>query len=247
LGIILCEFHGRGSVVEGCAHVVEQIRQHRFGHFHPVVFSGFCEFLLCVECFAAFVADFHSYPKVAGSRNLDEFLDAMQDPAAEREFDCAYERIPGRECICSECIAVAQVEQAKLDDVPPPFPIYEKTLTSLQQPIIDDLRHALTSAFHFKPSICTPNAVVAFFSHGAYTRPLTIAIYSITTPEIQDQIIAFIDRFLASHELNQARVRFYEAEVWLPWSETGPTVNGIRGGRRGKENLLREVYLNCGT
>ena len=58
----------------------------------------------------------------------------------------------------------------------------------------------------------------------------------------QDQVIALVSRFLRGQKLNQARVQFYEAEMWEKWTNLDI---GSSGAKRGEENLLREVLLNC--
>jgi len=48
--------------------------------------------------------------------------------------------------------------------------------------------------------------------------------------------------FLKDVELNQVKVEFWEAEIWNTWSNPK---TGTSGASRGKEIMLREVYLNC--
>ncbi len=57
----------------------------------------------------------------------------------------------------------------------------------------------------------------------------------------QDRVVVLVSEFLSGQVLNHARVQFWEAEVW----KTGTnSQTGFSWGRRGRETLLREEFVN---
>jgi hypothetical protein len=103
-----------------------------------------------------------------------------------------FRRIEGQTIRCIECIATAQVAQARRDGQPDPFPVYERTLTSHQKQLIQQLRDLPAREIEFKRSVVHPERSegALFLTAGTYTRPLTVTTYCLVDPARQDHVVA---------------------------------------------------------
>jgi hypothetical protein len=233
MGIVICEAHGRAGLVETCLHVAKEIDNRRYGQFYH---AG--TLLVCEECLHKYHLE-RFEDNVLAAKGIFRIWD--NDELLEAYFE-AYEQIQDRTVHCSECIAVAKVEQARRNGEDDPFPTYDKTLNSHSIEVIKELQNLLIENFHFQESIVVENHLAIYVEPGAYTYPLTVKIYYVTVDAEQNRIVNFIDDFFRGHELNQVKIEFFEAEVWETWSNPE---KGTSGGKRGEEKLLRKVYLNC--
>jgi len=245
MAITDCSKHGHAHFTEICSHVVGHIDRGRYGSFHRINMfpSGL---LVCDECLGKYgLARFINHPglivgdppwTLGGPFHL-------VDEQAYDEYCEAYESFTDRHICCDECIAAAEVSQARSEGKPDPFPVYERTLTSHQRKRVGELESYLTRHFGFKASVVDPgrHELALFLEPGHYRQPLTVRTYYVVTRAEQDGIVALVSEFLSGQVLNQARVQFWEAEVW----ETGTNPQaGVSWGRRGRETLLREEFVN---
>jgi hypothetical protein len=233
MGITICRKHGRAGFSEMCPHVANAVDERSYREFHRFdVFPA--SVLVCDICLGRFhLGEFRNHPGIVCKEPLEI------DDALVEKFIRTYQRIESLTARCAECIAAAQVAQARRDGRPDPFPVYEKTLTSHHRRLVKKLDRHLRRNFNFQRSIVDPEywEWALFMKPGHYTRPLTVIVYYVIDPAEQDHIVALVSEFLEGRRRNQAKVEFYEAEVW---NETGEG-----GGYRGEEKLLREVSLNC--
>ncbi|MGO9487161.1 MAG: hypothetical protein ACLPX9_21735 [Rhodomicrobium sp.] len=233
MGICICEKHGRAGIVEVCPHAGDLIDKGRYGDFHLIDVLGLL--LVCEECFRGY--------------NLQQFENRPRfwehpDEQAEEAYLGIYERLEGRRVKCAECVATAEVAQARRDGKPDPFPVFERTLTANHREVLEQLEAHLIHNFDFEPSIVEHQRKerAVFVQGGNYREPLTVTVYYVTAADKQEQIASLIADFLAAFELNQCRIRFFQAEIWITTynAEKRPS-----GAYRGQETLLREIFLNC--
>jgi hypothetical protein len=165
----------------------------------------------------------------------EELTDAYQE---------IYERLEGRHVRCVECVAAAQVCQARKEGRPDPFPVYERTLTYNHREVLGQLEGYLVRNFKFQRSTIGPDKrkPAVFVQAGDYRQPMTVKAYYVTKAQDQDRIASLVTNFLRGVELNQCKMLFLEAEVWHTWSNPE---KGVSGGYRGEEKPLREIYVNC--
>ena len=242
MGICLCDKHGRSSIAMVCPHVRDLVSCGRFGRFHRL--SPFGD-VFCSGCVRACGLDrFERDPRVAG-KDLTE----LDDAALEAYFEALGRIGEGTTAHCAECVAVAEIRQARVDGRPDPYPVYERTLTSHHQVVLRELQAHLSSEFSFQRSMVPPpargegeQARALTVRPGTYRQPMTVRAYYVIDPAAQDRIIDLVAGFLDGRELDQARVEFYESEVWESWQDPN---TGLAGGYRGREKLLREARLNC--
>jgi hypothetical protein len=206
MGKIICKKHGYACIVEPCQHVANEIDDKKYGKFYHIF-----TLLLCKNCLQKY--------------NLENFSDKLlsydgdiwnNDELLDYFFD-AYDKIEERTVRCTECVAVAKVEQARINGEQAPFPTYNKTLNSHSN-IINKFMSQLKIKFQFQKSIVVDNHFAVFVKPGAYTYPMTVTIYYIVNEEEQTHIIKFIDEYFQSILLNQVKIEFFEAEVWNTWS-----------------------------
>lgn len=244
MGICLCERHGRAGIVVVCPHVSELVSRGRYGRFHRLRVLG--EDIFCGDCFHATGLD-------DTAREVDDTGAAHLADAAIETYLRAIERLGQRTTAhCAECVAAAEVTQARIDGRPDPFPVYERTMTSHHAGALSELYAYLVDELAFRESIAprpdvdavdTVEAVEAGATSavavvaGTYRKPLTVRAYYVVEAAAQDRIVGLVSGFLAGRELDQARVEFYEAEIW----ET----DGLGLRYRGEERLLRDALLNC--
>jgi len=235
MGICLCDKHGRAGIAVVCRHVSEEVSRGRYGGFHRVRVLG--EDVICGDCFRATGLDALTRARVAGAEHGVEL--ARLGAAIEAYF-AAIERLGrGTTAHCAECVAAAEVTQARMDGRPDPFPVFERTMTSHHRGALSELRGYLTGELSSREpaagvELRSPAVSV---SPGTYRQPLTVRAYHVVDAAAQERVIGLVSAFLTGRELDQARVEFYETEVW----ET--TGLGLR--RRGEELLLRHALLNC--
>ena len=233
MGVCICKKHGRSGIVVTCAHVAASLDAGRFGDFHLIQLMG--HLLVCSDCltthgFDAFVDLPSALPSPANQGNFDA------DEAVLIAYEAACERLGTHKPFCSSCVDEIEFQQARRDGRPDPFPVYERTLTSLNQDLIDTLERRLLDRFKFRESIVQKKTCALEVYPGDYRRPLTLRTYYVVDPEDQRRIVDAVSSFLRDQQLNQARVQFWEAEAW--------TQTKVRGWR-GAEKLLHSVDLNC--
>lgn len=141
------------------------------------------------------------------------------------------------ECLCSECLASAELSCARRRAEADPFTPYERTLTFLQRDVVARLEAALLAAFRFEQSVVEPRRRALWVRYGALTHPLKITIYYVTQPTQQDAILRWLEQFFTDVPQRQRRVLFYRAENWQRESVLFPAV---QGWARGPEELLRQ-------
>jgi hypothetical protein len=233
MGIIICKKHGRAGIVELCPHAAADIAKGNFGRFHRIKIFGML--IVCEGCLFKFgLAQFEFRPS---------FLDYQEDELVAA-YEASYERLEGRRVECIECVAAAEVSQARREGKPDPYPVYEHTLTSNHHATLDGLKEYLARNFKFRHTIIEPDGrkLAMFVESGHYRKPMTVKVYYVMSAQEQDLIVSLVTNFVKNVELNQCRVVFLEAEVWNTWSNPE---KGVSGGSRGPEKLLREVFVNC--
>jgi hypothetical protein len=234
VGIIICKKHGQAGIVETCQHVANEIDNKRYGQFH---YAG--TLLVCEECLHQYHLERFENNSLALGHGI---FGILEDEELTDAFFDIYEQFQERTVRCSQCIAVAKVEQARKNGEPDPFPTYDKTLNSHDLEIVEELYHFLTTNFRFQKSTVVDNRFAVFIEPGGYTYPLTVKIYYVRAESAQSQVVNLIDNFFQGQELNQVKVKFLEAEVWE--TRVNPET-GLSSGKRGEERLLKEVLLNC--
>jgi hypothetical protein len=159
-------------------------------------------------------------------------------------YEEAYKRLEGRRVGCAECVAAAEVSQARKEGRPDPYPVYERTLTHNQRKVLDDLKQYLARNFIFpRSSIGSDRDKPALFiEERNYRWLMTVKVYYVMDAQEQDRIAGLVADFLRKVERNQCRLIFLEAEVWHTWSNPE---KGISGAYRGQEKLIREIFVNC--
>jgi hypothetical protein len=233
VGKCICERHGHTGIVEVCPHAGDIIANGCYGDFHLIDVYGLL--LVCEECF-------HRYG-LSQFENCPCLWDHPDQKVEDAYFEI-YERLEGRRVKCAECVAAAEVAQARKDGRPDPFPVFERTLTENHRETLDRLKAHLIRNFDFQFSAVEPDGKkrAVFVKGGHYRQPLTVTVYYITAANGQERIASLVANFLAEYELNQCRIRFLEAEVWTTWVNVAKRASG---GYRGQETLLREIFMNC--
>jgi hypothetical protein len=97
MGIVLCDIHGHGAIVETCRHVAEQIDS----GMRPTGqrFTVLTELFICDDCFETL-----GFERFRRFLNLpaEEFIDIDDASAAPLEEACT--SLEGRRIFCSTCI-----------------------------------------------------------------------------------------------------------------------------------------------
>jgi hypothetical protein len=119
----------------------------------------------------------------------------------------------------------------------------ERTLTANHREALGQLEAHLIRNFDFQLSVVEPyrEKQAVFIEGGHYRRPLTVTVYYVTAADEQERIASLIADFLEAFELNQCRVRIFQAEARTTWSTPRERISGGRG----EEMLLREIFQNC--
>ena len=235
MGICLCDKHGRAGIAVVCRHVSELVSRGRYGGFHRVSVLG--EDVFCGDCFRTTGLD--AMARARGAAGMKEpRVELGRLDAAIGAYFAAIERLgQGTTAHCAECVAAAEVTQARMDGRPDPFPVFERTMTSHHRGALAELRSCLAGELASRESAARVPSPGVTVCPGTYRQPLTVRAYQVVEAAAQDRVIGLVSVFLAGRELDQARVEFYEAEIW----ET--TGLGLRC--RGEEVLLRHALLNC--
>lgn len=243
MGIIHCKKHGKQGFIEVCEHIHDEYKNDIY-HKPRRFTSGNLYFIeVCDICWQKYDLDrFQHFSEIS----LDEFLDLDNEKAKslKDEWRNVYDSV-NRRGWCVQCIAEVKVKQARRNNEPLPFPVFEKTLTENQRELVEELKKNLLETFHFQKSVrCLipyENFPAVFVQTGAFTYPLSIKIYYILAEKEQNEIIEFVKTFIQQTELSQARIAFWEAESWIKTENRF----GLYSYHQGEEKLLREVYLNC--
>lgn len=242
MGIILCKKHGRQGFKEVCEHIHQEYKNDIYYKNRKFELGELYFIEVCEDCWQKHNLDkFRHFAEVP----FDELLDMDEEKAnlMEDEWTKIYNSI-NRRGLCIQCIAEVKVKQARRNNEPLPFPVFEKTLTENQRELVEELEKNLLETFHFQKSArCIThyeNFPAVFVRTGGFTYPLSIKIYYILAEQEQNEIIEFVKTFLQQTDLNQAKIQFWEAESWIKnKTELGFSYH------QGEEKLLREVYLNC--
>jgi hypothetical protein len=232
MGIVQCKKHGRAGIVELCSHASEIIGSGSFDHLREIVVLN--KLLVCERCF-----DQHGLARFQGR----DFLETKSDKEAEElldAYDEAVNQLGETDVKCAECVAAAEINQARKAGRCDPFPVYERTLTSNHRETLRRLEEYLVGNFDFQPSLLDPQEQkrAVFVFAGGYRKPMTVAVYYVTRTDKQDYIVKLISEFLTDFSLNQSKIVFYESELINTSSFTDVT-------SRGEERILREVFVNC--
>ena len=228
MGIMQCKKHGIGAITNVCRHVDEAFKVGIFNSYNE---SKYGALLICDSCLRSEAID--TPPK----DEWDVYFDAIE----KMENDLVL--------WCAECIAEVEVNYARSQGFGDPYAVYERTFTDNHQHQIDELRAYLLENHSFKPSRAPAASrqterEALFIEAGNYRRVLTITIYYEAEIERQNNILNLLTQFFSSRALNQCRIMFMKAENW---NESIKNIEGhkIPVARKGKEELIREVYLNC--
>jgi hypothetical protein len=93
----------------------------------------------------------------------------------------------------------------------------------------------IVSTHHFEhPDPFDPSRMPVYYAAGSrfiITNPIHVSLYEVTTKDEQDAIIAALKNLQRERKLKPIQLRFYAEENWSS------------GGRRGPEELLREVTV----
>jgi hypothetical protein len=240
-----CPDHGSLGYAVVCQHVANAIHYLSYGCYHWIgVRASFIEpMLVCEDCLSTYRLERFTLENIRDICNFNQ----EEPPEYIEDFLNAYKLILGSTTVCSECLAVAQVTQARKEGKDEPFPIYGKTITTNHRELLQDLKTLLLGQIpipmSIQPSIAPSFSQPALFLNpGAYTRPLEIVIYYILNERDQQKLLTVIDEFFQYQHLNQVVIKFYEAEVW---EISFNPENQVRSWKRGEEKLLKEVFLNC--
>ncbi len=230
--LVICPKHGAHGIIELCPHAADLVDKGCYNTFHTIEICT--TLLVCEECLQKYdLGKFKDCSSILDDDYDDDLVDAYFE---------AYEQLEGRQIECRECVAAAEVKQARKNGEPDPFPVYERTLNSNHRDILDLLKAHLTSNFKFQHSVVEKQEPACFIYGGGYREPLTVKVYYVTAETEQNYIIGLVKNFLADFELNQGRILFYEKEVWVTWSNPE---QGTSGGSRGDERLLQNSFINC--
>jgi hypothetical protein len=243
VGIIRCDKHGNQGFNEVCIHIHDEYKQNIYREYFYFRLGAFLGTLVCDECWKTHNLDnFQKFSEMSA----DEFLDLDEGKAKpiEDKWEKVYNSID-RHVWCIECVKEVQIKQARRNNEPDPFCVFERTLTQKQKETIESLENHLIDNFKFEKSVYwesqNKDRPAVSVMAGAYSNPLTIKIYYYIDENEQNKIVDFVAGFLQNIEFNQARLEFWEAESWIATENQF----GLYGYHRGGEKLLREVYLNC--
>ena len=215
-----CKTHGSAIPLGICPHVAEEIDNKRYGQFYKVHALDIW-LLICEDC----LHRYHLEPLHAISAKLSDrvspftlvqdskYIKAFEHHEQFGDIDEFQNKLTYR---CEQCIAVVQVEQARRNGEDDPFPVYEKTLNSHHTEVIEALR--IQTMENFRSIINVAKSVSSYAVEaepGTLFYPLTIRINWVATEDQQKQIVSFIDAFMQSQELNQAKILFFDKEVML--------------------------------
>lgn len=132
MGIIQCEIYGRQSIVPVCPEIAEGLRRSV-----PLRRRAGLIVLVCDDCWER--------------HDLGRF-DSEVFPDWSDEAFAQFESLES-EAYCRECLAASDLAMARAQGLPDPFPAYEKILTFLQQPAVDQLTTILLQGFDFQRSV----------------------------------------------------------------------------------------------
>lgn len=241
MGITLCKKHGQQGFFEVCGHIYQEYENDIYRSNRRFELGEFYFIEVCEKCWQKHNLDrFDHFAEISDDELLD--MDQEKAKAIDDEWRKVYDSV-NRRGLCVQCIAEVKVKQAKRNNEPIPFPIFEKTLTENQSDLVEKLKKNLLENFHFQKSarcfIPYENFPAVFVRTGAFTYPLSVKIYYILSETEQNEIVEFVKTFLEQTELNQAKIQFWEAESWIK------TETEFGFSHQGEEKLLREVYLNC--
>jgi hypothetical protein len=216
MGRYSCEIHGGQSFIETCSHLSAALRNgvslHRNRVF-PVLNLEVCD-----ACFQ--------------QHDLSRYSEDWPD---WDEMEEVYDLLTaGSGLYCLECVAAAELSTARCEGRPDPFPAYERTLTFLQNEIVESLEVKLLRSFDFRRSVVNSNHRALSVRHGSITYPLTITIYYVTAREQQDAILKSVADFFKDVPRRQYRIKFFRSENW------GPVAEHSRTWGRGPEEIIRE-------
>lgn len=242
--LIRCKKHGLLSFYEVCEHIDEEYKSGIYQEHSMFYLAEMYGILVCNKCWQKHSLD--NFQRISEMTN-DEYFDLDDEEANQLEsgWSKVYNSV-NRQVWCVGYVAEIQIKQARLKGEADPFIVYEKTLNSNQQAKIDELEKNLADNFQLQESLFLkkffqPNRPALFLEAGGLRCPLTITIYYVKKENEQNEIIQSVEKILQQIEDNQAKIQFFEAENLII------TQNQLGGENceRGKENLLREVYLNC--
>jgi len=235
MGKVQCKRHGGAGTVQLCSHAAEIVDSGSFDHFYEVGVLG--KLLVCERCYHQ-----HGLERFQGRSILTEASDEEAEKLSE-SHDEACDQMGGTELKCAECVAAAEVNQARKAGRPDPFPVYERTLNSDHWVTLRHLEEHLVRNFDFHPSLLEREKQrrAVFASAGNYRKPMTVEVYYVTKRDEQEFIVKLVSAFLAEFSFNQCRIVFYEAEVINRWMNSyGGLVT-----QRGEENIIHEIFINC--
>ncbi len=216
MGIIRCKVHGVQGFYEVCEHIDAALSAGTKLRSIRILEVEVCE--TCEDRY-----------------DLARFMDE-EFPDWSNDAEVQYKTLNATsKCRCVQCIAAVELSSTRVNGGPDPFPPYERTLTYLQQDIVERLETALLGAFEFRQSVVDPSRKALWVRYGAITRPLTITIYYVTERSHQDAILQWLERFFERFPQRQRRVLFYGAENWKEVPAEPPAISAFT---RGPEELL---------
>lgn len=204
--------------------------------FTDTHFANFWRMLVCADCWERY--DFERYESVARRHEKWNYEDLSDKDLDYTGYKKIYDKIT-RRTLCTQCIAVAEIATSRKMEMPDPYPVYERTPTTLREAKL--LYNHLVTRFDFRESTKPKSSI--FSEHraicvrpGGFTYPFKLGIYYIRGKGEQDQILTVVDEFLKPTGRDQILVTFYESGNWIE----GPDGSG----RQGEEKVLREELLN---
>ena len=242
--ITICKKHGRQGFDQVCEHIDAKFKDEIYPKMHRLEFWGMI--LVCDDCWGNYdINKFENNPEIKGKNYFDIDSELDENSRVFKEY-VEFQQALNKNLFgwCLQCIKVIKVKTARRKGEADPFPTFEKTLTVVQQEIVNKLYEKLMKNFQFqnsvywKPQLQDRPAISV--SAGAFTYPLTITIYYVVSENEQNRIIEFVKKFLSRIEFNQGKIIFFETENWT--SEKNQF--GLLNWYRGEEKILREVHLN---
>jgi ribosomal protein S17E len=245
MGIILCKRHGKQGFEQVCKHIDADLKAEVCLKSKRLDFWG--NILVCDECWKNYeIEKFEEHPELKGKDYFDIDDEFDENSYIFQEYCKVYDKLnENMGGWCLQCMAEIKIKNARRNNKPDPFRVFEKTLTHAQKDVVEKLEEELTGKFQFQKSVVWEtqfqNRPAVFIQAGAFSYPLTIKIYYVIDECKQDKIIHFVEKFLQQTELSQAKIEFWEAENWIATENQF----GLYNYRRGEEKLLREEMLNC--
>lgn len=231
MGLIICNKHGEQGFFEVCEHI--------YSNFNKGVYPEMKELSLlrvkvCDDCYDR--NEINKLPQIS-------LYDTLADPEAvsDKEVELAYTKYKQikRFSFCRICAMEIQLQWARQQGKEDPFEAFENTITFREKNVADKLKKRLLEKYEFQKSIINPDTEALFIYPGHIGEPLLIKVYYVTDLNEQNVLTKYIEDFFQEQNRNQRKILFYESESWIK----GETTEGYETHHRGKEKILKEVFI----